>query len=132
MFNLDSYGKLASFDVYPTSILGDVYKTVKVLAVIDYDTARMYVDVNNLAVSVYPTLPAATPKDYKKYKYVKVQHLDGTIGCVALEWINQDTVVFHSDVVVNVKVKLKNIGTVDVIRKLLIANNLEPIEITVE
>lgn len=132
MFDLNSYGKLSSFEVYPTSTLGDNYKTVKVLAVVDYDTARIYTDVANLAVIVYPSLPALTPKDYKQYKYVKLQHLDGGISCVALEWINQDTVVFHTDVVATVRVKLKNIETVEILRRLLIANNLEAIDITVE
>lgn len=132
MFDLNSYGKLASFEVYPSNILGDSYRTVKVLSVIDYDTARMYTDVNNLAISVYPSLPSATPKDFTKYKYVKLELLDGSISCVAIDWINLDTVVFHTDVMVNVKIKLKTIGTVETLRKLLIANNLEPIEITVE
>lgn len=132
MFDLNSYGKIASFDVYPSSILGDIYKTVKILSIVDYDTAKLFTDVNNLAVSVYPSLPKATPKDHKRYKYVKVQHLDNSVTCVALEWINNDTIQFHSDVIVSISVKLKNIGTVETIRKLLIANNFDPIAITVQ
>lgn len=132
MFGLDSYGKIASFEVYPISILGDSYKTVKVLAIVDYDTARMFTDVNNLSVSVYPSLPAGTPKDIKKYMYLKLEHLNGKISCVAIPWVNLDTVVFHTDVIINVSIKLKHISDVETVRKLLLANNIQPLEISVQ
>lgn len=132
MFDLDSYGKIVSFEIYPVGILGDNYRTVKIMSVIDYDTARLFSDISNTAVSVYPLLPAATPKDYKKYKYLKLEHTDGSTSCIAIDWINLDTVEYHSDVVVNIRLKLTNVGTVEHLRKLLLANNFTPLEITVE
>ena len=132
MFGLDSYGKIVSFEVYPVSILGDNYKTVKILSIVDYDTARMYTDVNNLSVSVYPSLPQGTPKDLKKYMYLKLEHLNGSITCVAIPWVNQDTVKFHTDVLINVTIKLNHVSDVETVRRLLLANNIEPLEITVQ
>ena len=132
MLDLNSYGKILSFDVYPENILGDNYKTVKLLSIVDFATARMYADIGNIAISVYPTLPVGTPKDYKKYNYVKVEHSNGDVSCIALCWINLDTIQFHNDVIVTIKVKLDTIDTVDTIRRLLIANNIKPLEITVE
>lgn len=132
MFGLDSYGKIVSFQVYPIAILGDNYRTVKVLSIVDYATARIFTDVNNLSVSVYPSLPKGTPKDLKKYMYLKVEHLSGKISCVAIPWINLDTVIFHTDVLINVSIKLKHINDVETVRKLLLANNIEPLEITVQ
>ena len=52
MFDLNSYGKIVSFEVFPSSILGSNFKAVKVLSIVDYDTARLFMDVNNLAISV--------------------------------------------------------------------------------
>lgn len=132
MFDLNSYGKIVSFEVYPAGILGSNFKAVKVLSIVDYDTARLYMDVNNLAISVYPLLPVGTPKDFKKYHYLKIQHANDVVECIALAWINNDTIIEHSDVVVNIKIKLDNVNTTDVVRRLLIANNITPLEITVE
>ena len=132
MFDLNSYGKIVSFDVYPENILGDNYKTVKLLSIVDYATARLYSDVANIAISVYPSLPVGTPKDYKRYNYAKIEHSNGEVSCIALPWINSDTLVYHNDVIVTLKVKLDNINTVDTLRRLLVANNIKPLEITVE
>lgn len=132
MIDLDSYGKIVSFDVYPVAILGDNFKSVKILSIIDFDTARLISDPANMAVSVYPQLPTATPKDYKKYKYVKIQRLNGETTCIALEWINLETVVFHTNITVTAKIKLNNIETIDQLRRLLIANNMPALEIYVD
>lgn len=132
MFDLNSYGKIVSFEVYPSAILGDNYRTVKLLSIVDFSTARMYSDVANLAISVYPTLPVGTPKDYKRYNYLKVEFSNGEIGCVAIHWINLDTVQFHTDIVATVKIKLDNVDSVDKLRRLLVANNLNLLEITVD
>lgn len=132
MFDLNSYGKIVSFEVYPSAILGDNYRTVKLLSIVDFSTARMYSDVANLAISVYPTLPVGTPKDYKRYNYLKVEFSNGEIDCVAIHWINLDTVQFHTDIVATVKIKLDNIDSVDKVRRLLVANNLNLLEITVD
>lgn len=132
MLDLNSYGKVVSFEVYPVSILGDNFKTVKILSIVDYDTARLLFDPSTTAISVYPSLPTGTPKDYKKYKYLKLQHPNGAIECVALEWINLDTVIYHTDVMVTVKLKLDNIETIDKLRRLLLANNLIPLEINTD
>lgn len=132
MFDLNSYGKVLSFEVYPSAILGDNFRTVKLLSIVDFSTARMYSDVANLSVSVYPSLPVGTPKDYKQYNYLKIEFSNGDVSCVALPWINLDTVVFHTDVVATVKIKLDSIDSIDKIRRLLVANNLNLLEITVD
>lgn len=132
MLDLNSYGKIVSFDVYPVAILGNNYNTVKILSIVDYDTARLLTDPSNTAISVYPSLPSGTPKDYKRYKYLKLEHVNKQISCIAIEWINLSTIVFHTDIIVTVKLKLDNIDTVDKLRRLLIANNLSPLEINID
>lgn len=132
MFDLESYGKVVSFETYPSSILGDNFKSVKLLSIVDYDTARLYRDIANLAISVYPTLPVGTPKDYKRYNYAKVEHSNGDISCIALNWINSQTITYHTDVVATVKVKITDMGTVETVRRLLAANNITLLEITVD
>lgn len=129
MLDLDLYGKVISFDVYPVATLGDVYKKVKVLAIVDYDTARLFSDVETTANNVYSTLPVGTPKDAKNYRYLKLRSQNGAISCVALEWINQSTIVVHDEVYVNAKIRLRSIEDTESIRKVLIANGLDLVSI---
>lgn len=131
MIDLTSYGKIMSFEVHPVSILGDIYKKVKVLSIVDYDTAKLFSDVNAIAVSVYPMLPTGTAKDFTKYRYVKIQHQDGTISVVAMEWINMRTVEEHLSVEINVRVQATGIDTQERLRACLEANNFVIKEITV-
>lgn len=132
MFDLTAYGKLVSFETYAANILGDTYKSVKLLSIVDFETARLFGDVANIAISVYPSLPVGTPKDYKKYHYAKVQHSSGDVICIALPWINNDTIRYHTNVVATVKIQLNDIETLDKLRRILAANNLTPLEITVD
>lgn len=123
MIDLNDYGKLISFSVYPVSILGDRYRKVKLLSIIDYDTAKLFADVTATAVSVYPFLPQGAPKDYTKYKYGKFQHQDGSYSIVALEWINMRTVEEHVSVELRVTVEATGIDTMERLNACLLANN---------
>lgn len=131
-FTLDSYGKVVSFEVYPVGHLGDIYKKVEVLAILDYETAKQYRDIAATAVAVYPTLPQGTPKDYTKYKYLKLKHTDGAISVLALEWVNSSTITEHQSVEIRISVIASGIDSVERIRNVLQANNFEVKEISVK
>lgn len=131
-FTLDSYGKVVSFEVYPIGHLGDIYKKVEVLSILDYETAKQYRDIAATAVAVYPTLPQGTPKDYTKYKYLKLKHTDGAISVLALEWVNSSTITEHQSVEIRISVIASGIDTVERIRNVLQANNFEVKEISVK
>lgn len=130
-FTLDSYGKVVSFDVHPVGHLGDIYKNVEILAILDYETAKQYRDIAATAVAVYPTLPQGTPKDYTKYKYLKLKHPDGSISAIAIEWVNTSTVVEHKSVEIQISVIASGIDSVERIRNVLQANNFEIKEISI-
>lgn len=130
MFDLESYGKTVSFTVYPVEVLGDIYKNVQIQSIVDYDIARQFSDIDTMAVRVYPMLPQGTPKDFKKYKYVKIKFPDGKIAFIAMEWINGKTVKVNQNVVITVKVLATEVDTLANVRDVLIANNFNVMEIT--
>lgn len=130
-FTLDDYGKVVSFDTYSVGHLGDIYQQVQILAILDYETARQYRDISAVAVAVYPTLPESTPKDFTKYKYLKVRLKDGGITVLALDWINSSTIHFHTEVEITIRVIGNSIDIVDRCRNVLQANNITVKEIIV-
>lgn len=131
-FTLDSYGKVVSFDVYPVGHLGDIYNNVEILSILDYETAKQFRDIAATAVAVYPTLPQGTPKDYTKYKYLKLKHPDGAISVVALEWVNSSTIREHQTVEIHIAVIASGIDSIERVRTVLQSNNFDVKEITVK
>lgn len=123
--NTDSYGKILSFSVYPTTILGDIFQRVKLMSILDFDTANLlpYTDIPAMSVKVYPHLPAGTPKDYKKYHWAKFQHVDGSFSIIALEWINLNTIKEHTKVEIRAVIEAESIDASLRLRSCLESNN---------
>ena len=95
MSDLLSRGDVVTFDVF--AILGTKYKSVKVLSILDYSTAKLFVDVEALHRNVYPTLPInIVPDDPKQYYYAKLELNNGNIDVIGLPWIKSETVLVHS------------------------------------
>lgn len=91
-------GSHYSFEVYPTAILGNQFKNVKALAVVDAQTARMFgVDIESLHANVYPTLPQGAPDDPYYYSYLYVEQLNGTRTVVGFPWIRQSSLVVSTN-----------------------------------
>ncbi|MBE0438159.1 MAG: hypothetical protein IBX57_00130 [Gammaproteobacteria bacterium] len=85
------YGNIISFDTYPASIIGARFEDVKVMALLDKETAKQYIDPDTLHVNVYPLLPAGSPDDPDAYQYVKLKHPNGNITVIGTPWIIPDT-----------------------------------------
>lgn len=108
----DNIGDIVSFSVFPSSIIGTAFQRVKIKAFLDAETASMYVDTQAQHVAVYPTLPATTPDDPKKYPWVKVELENGTSTVVGLPWIDPATVVLNENT--QIQVTLSGVSAADV------------------
>lgn len=82
---------VVSFDLYPSQLLGTGYKNVKLLAILDADTARSWIDPVAMHANVYPTLPPSTPNKFNGYPYLKLKLPDGSITAIGLPWIRDET-----------------------------------------
>ncbi len=82
-------GTFVSFTVYPSSILGSSYQDVKLLAILDYQTAMTYADVASMHANVYPLIPQADQplNDFTSYSYLKIEFSSGQIGIIGIPWI---------------------------------------------
>ena len=86
-----TFGNTITFDVYPATIIGARFSDVKVMGLLDKETADMWIDADAMHVNIYPTLPAGVPDDPHQYQYVKLKHLNGNISIVGVPWIREDT-----------------------------------------
>lgn len=85
------FGNTISFEVYPAAIVGARFTDVKVLAHLDKDSARQWIDPEALHVNVYPTLPTGTPDDPDQYQFLKLKHPNGKISVIGIPWIREET-----------------------------------------
>lgn len=84
-----------SFDVFPSAVLGSGFTRVKVMAILDADTAKHWIDPIAMHINVFPTLPNGTPNDAYGYMYAKIRLQNGKDTCVGLPWIREETIVEH-------------------------------------
>lgn len=86
-------GKTYNFDVYPVTVLGNNFKNVTVLAILDRDTANQFVETQPMHINVYPYLPAGTPNNPGAYNWLKLRLASGQNTVIGIPWIVDNTVV---------------------------------------
>lgn len=122
-------GETVSFDVYPAAILGTAFKRVKVMGVMDMESAKHLIDPIALHINVYPTLPAGTVDNPAQYYYVKVKLSNGQVTCVGLPWIREESIVVHQSTTLNLTIE--NVGVDDISRvvKALASNGYNAVDV---
>lgn len=119
-----------SFDVYPTAVLGTGFKRVTVQAVLDYDTALGFYDVEALQRNVYSFLPQGTPDRPQDYDYLKLVTEDNIQTIIAVPWINEDTIVLVQSLKAQVVIEdLTSAADIERIRACLSQNGFNKIDI---
>jgi hypothetical protein len=84
-------GDTVDFQLHTNSALPLKYLGVKVLAVLDLGTARLFSPVESYHTSIYPTLPEGTPNDANDYLYFKLQQMNGEVVCIGQPWVREET-----------------------------------------
>lgn len=122
--------KQVSFEVYPSLILGNNFKNVKVMGIVDADTARMLgLDAPAMHANVYPTLPAGAVDAYDEYLYVRVKHGNGQQSILGLPWIKTSSVAVLDYTNLIVRVGNVNPGDAEKVIQALAANGFNQVEI---
>lgn len=125
--------QIYSFDVWPVPILGNNFKNVTVLALLDAESANQQgLDTQALHVQVYPHLPSGTPNRPTDYNYLKIRLSSGETTILGLPWIKDNTVVLVESSTITVKIGDVSPSDVTAIREALIQNGFNSLEISVE
>lgn len=121
-----------SFDVYPVALLGNNFKNVTIVGVMDQEQANREIDTQALHIQVYPTLPAGTPNRPDGYNYVKIKFPSGNTTILGMAWIKDSTVVQVSTSTITAVIS--NVAPTDVsrLRDALIQNGFSNIQLSVQ
>lgn len=84
-------GDLINFTLHTNSALEMEYDGAKVLAILDSETARTWIDPIALHTNLFSSLPDGTPNDPDGYSYFKLRLSNGNTTCIGLPWIDETT-----------------------------------------
>lgn len=83
-----------SFEVYPSNVLGNNFKDVKLLGFYNASIATRFADIYSLHANVFPQLPAGTvDDDPTSYSYVEVEHRSGQKTIIGVPYIKNNSIV---------------------------------------
>lgn len=91
------YGDIISFDVYPANIIGNNFKQVKLVSLVDVKMASMLgTDPFVLHKQVYSHVPTGQmPSSATDYLYAVVEFANGQRSVIGVPWINLSTLRVH-------------------------------------
>lgn len=132
MSNYDrlQFGNVVTFEVYPASILGARFGNVKVLAMLDKDSANTWIDADAVHVNVFPTLPSGTPDNANEYQYLKFKHVNGNIGVIGLPWIREDSITVNETGTLTISIENVSPSDKEIIINALSANGYNAVSTT--
>lgn len=100
--------KSYNFSLYPIPILGSSYKNLKLISILDYDTALKFDNVELLSKSAYPYLPPGTSSNFRSYIFYLFKTDTNKNIVLANEWIIESTIEEVSSL--NYTLRLNNIS----------------------
>jgi hypothetical protein len=107
-------GKVYTFNTIAPGILQATVKNAKMMAALDYETAKMYENIDLKFRQIYPVLPSGTPNTPEACVYFRFQTESGEKIILADLWINESTIdtIEH----INIQVTLVNGSLQDITR----------------
>ena len=107
-------GKTYTFNTLAPAILGTSINNAKLLATMDYDTAKTYENIDLKFRRIYPALPAGTPDQPEACYYYRFLTESGEKIIIADQWIDETTI----DIIdhITFQVTFTNASTSDISR----------------
>lgn len=127
-----SINQRISFEVYPTSVIGNNYRDVRLEGILSARSAASSgVDIAALHMAVYPSLPQGTPNDPFAYGYIEIQHPNGAFEVLGIPWVREDTLQISTGGRLTLIFENKTQQDLERISSALSANGYAPDEVKV-
>lgn len=93
MLNLNQVkiNSVVNFEYYGAAIMGAPVRGAKVLAILDADSAAMFINPVLMHANIKPMLPSNAPSNYTDYSYLKLKLSNGSTTAVGMPWIRGET-----------------------------------------
>ncbi len=81
---------MVNFEYYASALLGAPVRGAKVLAILDADSASIYINPLLMHANIRPSVPDM-PSKYTDYPYLKLLMPNGTVTAVGVPWIREES-----------------------------------------
>lgn len=98
--------KYYNLSLYQNPVLGTTFKNLKLVSILDYNTALKFSNIELLHRQIYPYLPPGTNSDQTTYTYYLFSYKDVDIT-IADVWIIPDSIEETSGL--NYTIRLNNV-----------------------
>ncbi len=105
-------GQTYTFNTLAPAILGANFQNVKLVAILDYNTAMKFNNVAQQNQVILPLLPKGTPTDPSQYVYLLFSTQSNTTVLLAYNWIDPSSIAQSQSISLNITVN--NVGTPDI------------------
>lgn len=123
-------GKLYSFEVYASAVLGKDFKNLELVMQTNYRIARQRRDVQATHKTIYGELPAGTPAQAEQLNYLVFQNSLGDEIVLAEAWIDPASVVSSATKTMSIIIPNSTIRDVARVREVLSQEGMKNMEIT--
>lgn len=97
-------GKKYTFNTLAPSVLGSVYTKVKCIAILDFNAALMFDNIEAKQRMVYPFIANSNILDRpEKYTFIVFETTEKTKAVLALEWVDLNSIKETEGVDINIK-----------------------------
>lgn len=122
--------KVYNVDLYPSAILGTGFKNITVSAILDYQSALAFADLESMHVNIYPHLPGGTPNRPQDFDYLLIRTENGDTAVLGIPWIIEETVELVESLKINAIID--GVGSADLerVRACLSQNGYDKIQLT--
>jgi len=103
---------LYNLTTYAPALFGLNFKRVKVVGIVDYETAKKYANVDLIQRQIFSLLPAGTPDKLSRYSYVLLETTSNTKTVLAYPWIVEDSITAIT--VSHLNISVVNVDDTDV------------------
>lgn len=114
-------GNSYTFDTAAPAVLGTQIKNAKLLSVLDYETARMFDNIDIKFRTIFPLLPVGTPDTIELSTYYLFKAESGEKIVIADIWINKSTVVEVGFIQFQVSFTKASLADIDKVRNNLVS-----------
>lgn len=110
-------GKTYTFNTMAPAVLGVTVKNATLKAIMDYQSACGFTNVDVIQRQVYPLLPPGTPNNTKKYIYYVFTATNGSTLVLANAWVEMPTVEIVNDITITASIPNASLNDVERIRQ---------------
>ena len=119
-----------TFTTLAPAILGGTYKSLKVIAIMNFETAKTFRDVLSVNEQLTPVIPGMPVAEEQQYLLLDNGDEGGNKLVLSTSWVDDTTVIQDASISITITIDNASVSDRDVLRQLLRGLGYQGVNIT--